>query len=236
MPLVGPLAGLDRAALRAGARRELGVPDGARLLLVNGGSLGAARLTEAAVGLAARYRCASGPAAADQDRAGGPGGDPGAAGGERRGGGRRGGAVPGPDGPGVRRRRSRGVPGRVGDRRGAGHHRHAGRPRAVSACAGRPPDPQRAGALRRRARRCCCPTRRPRRSGWTPLVTPLLDDPARLAAMGAAADPGTHARAADLLAAEALALAGRPHPPLAHRPHHVSHRPRHQPRPRKESA
>ncbi|EPY92719.1 UDP-N-acetylglucosamine--N-acetylmuramyl-(pentapeptide) pyrophosphoryl-undecaprenol N-acetylglucosamine transferase, partial [Streptomyces noursei] len=43
------------------------------------------------------------------------------------------------------------------------------------------------------------------------LLTPLLADPARLAAMGAAADPGTHARAADLLAARTLALAGHPH-------------------------
>ncbi|MET9257301.1 UDP-N-acetylglucosamine--N-acetylmuramyl-(pentapeptide) pyrophosphoryl-undecaprenol N-acetylglucosamine transferase [Streptomyces sp. NPDC003717] len=56
MPLTGPLAALDRQAERAEARRALGVPAGARLLLVNGGSLGAARLTEAAVGLAERWR------------------------------------------------------------------------------------------------------------------------------------------------------------------------------------
>ncbi|MFF7247959.1 glycosyltransferase [Embleya sp. NPDC008237] len=56
MPLVGALAGLDRAALRPQARARLGVPRGARLVLVNGGSLGATRLTEAAVALAGRWR------------------------------------------------------------------------------------------------------------------------------------------------------------------------------------
>ncbi|MFI7388542.1 UDP-N-acetylglucosamine--N-acetylmuramyl-(pentapeptide) pyrophosphoryl-undecaprenol N-acetylglucosamine transferase [Streptomyces sp. NPDC049813] len=56
MPIAAALADLDRSALRDPARRALGVSDGARLVLVNGGSLGAARLTEAAVGLAARWR------------------------------------------------------------------------------------------------------------------------------------------------------------------------------------
>ncbi|WP_406297135.1 UDP-N-acetylglucosamine--N-acetylmuramyl-(pentapeptide) pyrophosphoryl-undecaprenol N-acetylglucosamine transferase [Embleya sp. NBC_00888] len=56
MPLVGELAGLDRPALRPEARARLGVPRGARLVLVNGGSLGAARLTEAAVALAEHWR------------------------------------------------------------------------------------------------------------------------------------------------------------------------------------
>ncbi|MGC0423261.1 UDP-N-acetylglucosamine--N-acetylmuramyl-(pentapeptide) pyrophosphoryl-undecaprenol N-acetylglucosamine transferase [Embleya sp. AB8] len=56
MPLVGALATLDRAALRTEARARLGVPRGARLILVNGGSLGATRLTEAALMLAERWR------------------------------------------------------------------------------------------------------------------------------------------------------------------------------------
>jgi UDP-N-acetylglucosamine--N-acetylmuramyl-(pentapeptide) pyrophosphoryl-undecaprenol N-acetylglucosamine transferase len=77
MPLTGPLATLDRAARREDARRALGVPPHARLLLVNGGSLGAARLTEAAVGLAESWRdrtdvrilVKTGPAALDAARA-----------------------------------------------------------------------------------------------------------------------------------------------------------------------
>ena len=57
-------------------------------------------------------------------------------------------------------------------------------------------------------------------SGWTSWSPRCSTIPARLAAMGAAADPGTHARAADLLAAEALALAGvTPSPPTTSRPH-----------------
>ncbi|MEU1096647.1 glycosyltransferase, partial [Streptomyces sp. NPDC005877] len=42
------------------------------------------------------------------------------------------------------------------------------------------------------------------------LVEPLLSDPARLAAMTGAADPGPHAVAADLLAARVLELAAHP--------------------------
>ncbi|GAA3086094.1 hypothetical protein GCM10010449_07180 [Streptomyces rectiviolaceus] len=38
------------------------------------------------------------------------------------------------------------------------------------------------------------------------LVGPLLADPARLAAMSGAADPGPHARAADLLAERVIQL------------------------------
>ncbi|MEV7028463.1 UDP-N-acetylglucosamine--N-acetylmuramyl-(pentapeptide) pyrophosphoryl-undecaprenol N-acetylglucosamine transferase, partial [Kitasatospora sp. NPDC093558] len=56
MPLVGAVARLERAALRAEARRHFGVPEGAGLLVLNGGSLGAARLTAAAVELAGRWR------------------------------------------------------------------------------------------------------------------------------------------------------------------------------------
>ncbi|NEC24544.1 UDP-N-acetylglucosamine--N-acetylmuramyl-(pentapeptide) pyrophosphoryl-undecaprenol N-acetylglucosamine transferase, partial [Streptomyces parvus] len=42
------------------------------------------------------------------------------------------------------------------------------------------------------------------------LIDPLLADPARLAVMGRAADPGHHARAADLLAETVIRLAGQP--------------------------
>ncbi|WP_032796953.1 UDP-N-acetylglucosamine--N-acetylmuramyl-(pentapeptide) pyrophosphoryl-undecaprenol N-acetylglucosamine transferase, partial [Streptomyces sp. HCCB10043] len=42
------------------------------------------------------------------------------------------------------------------------------------------------------------------------LIDPLLSDPARLAVMGRAADPGHHARAADLLAETVIRLAGQP--------------------------
>ncbi|NLU65863.1 undecaprenyldiphospho-muramoylpentapeptide beta-N-acetylglucosaminyltransferase [Streptomyces sp. HNM0574] len=56
MPLVESVARLDRAELRARARARFGLPGDCRLVLVNGGSLGATRLTDAAVGLAARWR------------------------------------------------------------------------------------------------------------------------------------------------------------------------------------
>ncbi|MDT0462097.1 UDP-N-acetylglucosamine--N-acetylmuramyl-(pentapeptide) pyrophosphoryl-undecaprenol N-acetylglucosamine transferase [Streptomyces gibsoniae] len=77
MPLSGPLAALDREAQREGARRALGIPADTRLVLVNGGSLGAARLTEAAPGLAERRQwragvrllIKTGPAALDAARA-----------------------------------------------------------------------------------------------------------------------------------------------------------------------
>ncbi|MZD09417.1 UDP-N-acetylglucosamine--N-acetylmuramyl-(pentapeptide) pyrophosphoryl-undecaprenol N-acetylglucosamine transferase, partial [Streptomyces sp. SID5785] len=56
MPIAASLAALDRPALREEARRAFGTRAGARVVLFNGGSLGAARLTEAAVGLASRWR------------------------------------------------------------------------------------------------------------------------------------------------------------------------------------
>ncbi|KOV59234.1 UDP-N-acetylglucosamine--N-acetylmuramyl-(pentapeptide) pyrophosphoryl-undecaprenol N-acetylglucosamine transferase [Streptomyces sp. MMG1121] len=77
MPLSGPLSALDREGEREDARRELGISPHTRLLLVNGGSLGAARLTEAALGLAERWRertdvrllIKTGPAALEEARA-----------------------------------------------------------------------------------------------------------------------------------------------------------------------
>jgi UDP-N-acetylglucosamine--N-acetylmuramyl-(pentapeptide) pyrophosphoryl-undecaprenol N-acetylglucosamine transferase len=56
MPLSPELAHLDRAAQRGEARATLGVPAGAALLLVSGGSQGAASLDRAAVELAGRWR------------------------------------------------------------------------------------------------------------------------------------------------------------------------------------
>ncbi|NBE56033.1 UDP-N-acetylglucosamine--N-acetylmuramyl-(pentapeptide) pyrophosphoryl-undecaprenol N-acetylglucosamine transferase [Streptomyces boluensis] len=56
MPITTELARLRRHELRTAARREFGIPQDVRLLLVNGGSLGAARLTAAATGLARHWR------------------------------------------------------------------------------------------------------------------------------------------------------------------------------------
>ncbi|MEW1752486.1 UDP-N-acetylglucosamine--N-acetylmuramyl-(pentapeptide) pyrophosphoryl-undecaprenol N-acetylglucosamine transferase [Streptomyces angustmyceticus] len=213
MPLVGPLAELDRAGLRPAARRALGVPDGARLLLVNGGSLGAARLTEAAVGLAGRHRSRTdlrlliktGPAALEETKAllAANGGDAVAE------------AVPYLDRMDLAYAAADLVVCRAGSATVAelatigmpavlvpyphapgDHQTHNARVLSDAGAALLLPDPQ-ASAERLDA-----------------LVTPLLDDPDRLAAMAAAADPGTHARAAGLLADKVLALAG--HPSVGH--------------------
>jgi len=56
MPLLPELAGLDPAILRGPARRSFGLAPGQRLVVVCGGSLGAGRLTDAAIGLAGLWR------------------------------------------------------------------------------------------------------------------------------------------------------------------------------------
>ena len=56
MPLGPELAGFDRDALRAEARTAFGLPPDVTMLLVNGGSQGSARLNDAALGLARRWR------------------------------------------------------------------------------------------------------------------------------------------------------------------------------------
>jgi UDP-N-acetylglucosamine--N-acetylmuramyl-(pentapeptide) pyrophosphoryl-undecaprenol N-acetylglucosamine transferase len=56
MPLGPDLLGFDRDRLRPEARSALGVPDGTKLVLVNGGSQGAASLNRLAVGLARRWQ------------------------------------------------------------------------------------------------------------------------------------------------------------------------------------
>ncbi|MFI9050135.1 UDP-N-acetylglucosamine--N-acetylmuramyl-(pentapeptide) pyrophosphoryl-undecaprenol N-acetylglucosamine transferase [Streptomyces sp. NPDC053427] len=211
MPLVGPLAGLDRAALRGAARRELGVPDGARLLLVNGGSLGAARLTEAAVGLAGRHRSRSdlrlliktGPAALEETRAL-LAANGGAAVAE---------AVPYLDRMDLAYAAADLVVCRAGSATVA-ELATIGMPAVLVPYPHAPGDHQthNARVLSDAGAALLLPDAETSAERLDALVTALLADPARLAAMGAAADPGTHARAADLLAAKALELAGHPHP------------------------
>ncbi|MFI1155470.1 UDP-N-acetylglucosamine--N-acetylmuramyl-(pentapeptide) pyrophosphoryl-undecaprenol N-acetylglucosamine transferase [Streptomyces sioyaensis] len=210
MPLVGPLAALDRTALRPAARRALGVPDGARLLLVNGGSLGAARLTEAAIGLAGRYRgrrdlrllIKTGPAAleATSARLAENGGSAVAE------------AVPYLDRMDLAYAAADLVVCRAGSATVA-ELATIGMPAVLVPYPHAPGDHQthNARVLSDAGAGLLLPDAEATDERLDALVTPLLDDPARLAAMGGAADPGTHARAADLLAAKALALAGHPH-------------------------
>jgi UDP-N-acetylglucosamine--N-acetylmuramyl-(pentapeptide) pyrophosphoryl-undecaprenol N-acetylglucosamine transferase len=56
MPLAPELAGFDREALRAEARAAFALAPEVVMLLVNGGSQGSARLNDAALGLARRWR------------------------------------------------------------------------------------------------------------------------------------------------------------------------------------
>lgn len=212
MPLVGPLAELDRTALRPAARRALGVPDGARLLLVNGGSLGAARLTEAAVGLAARYRARTdlrlliktGPAALEETRAllAANGGEAVAE------------AVPYLDRMDLAYAAADLVVCRAGSATVA-ELATIGMPAVLVPYPHAPGDHQthNARVLSDAGAALLLPDAETSAERLDALVSPLLGDPDRLAAMGAAADPGTHARAADLLAAKAMALAGHPHAP-----------------------
>ncbi|WP_261955643.1 UDP-N-acetylglucosamine--N-acetylmuramyl-(pentapeptide) pyrophosphoryl-undecaprenol N-acetylglucosamine transferase [Streptomyces nigrescens] len=208
MPLVGPLAGLDRTGLRPAARRALGVPDGARLLLVNGGSLGAARLTEAAVGLAARYRTRTdlrlliktGPAALEETRAL-LAANGGAAVAE---------AVPYLDRMDLAYAAADLVVCRAGSATVA-ELATIGMPAVLVPYPHAPGDHQthNARVLSDAGAAVLLPDGETTAERLDALVTPLLTDPDRLAAMGAAADPGTHAHAADLLAAKTLALARR---------------------------
>ncbi|MFI9082373.1 UDP-N-acetylglucosamine--N-acetylmuramyl-(pentapeptide) pyrophosphoryl-undecaprenol N-acetylglucosamine transferase, partial [Streptomyces sioyaensis] len=214
MPLVGPLAELDRTALRPAARRALGVPDGARLLLVNGGSLGAARLTEAAIGLAGRYRgrrdlrllIKTGPAALEETSAR-LAENGGAAVAE---------AVPYLDRMDLAYAAADLVVCRAGSATVA-ELATIGMPAVLVPYPHAPGDHQthNARVLSDAGAALLLPDAEASDARLDALVTPLLDDPARLAAMGQAADPGTHARAADLLAAKTMALAGHPHDSIA---------------------
>ncbi|MEU7164379.1 UDP-N-acetylglucosamine--N-acetylmuramyl-(pentapeptide) pyrophosphoryl-undecaprenol N-acetylglucosamine transferase [Streptomyces morookaense] len=211
MPLVGPLAGLDRTALRAQARRALGIPAGARMLLVNGGSLGAARLTDAAVGLAARLRSRTGlrmliktgPAAlgAARARLAAQGGDAVAE------------AVAYLDRMDLAYAAADLVVCRAGSATVA-ELASTGMPAVLVPYPHAPGDHQthNARVLSDAGAALLLPDAQTDAGSLDALVTPLLDNPARLAAMSHAADPGTHAQAADLLAAKVIALATNPRP------------------------
>ena len=56
MPLNPQIAEFDRATLRPEARTAFALPDGVTMVLVSGGSQGSARLNEAAVGMAGRWK------------------------------------------------------------------------------------------------------------------------------------------------------------------------------------
>ncbi|MFD7923572.1 glycosyltransferase [Streptomyces sp. NPDC059740] len=211
MPISGALAALDRTARRAEARAALGVPAGARLLLVNGGSLGAARLTEAALGLAERWAgrddlrllIKTGPAAhaAAQERLAVTGGHRVAA------------AVPYVDRMDLAYAAADLVVCRAGAATVA-ELAATGTPAVLVPYPHAPGDHQthNARVLTDAGAGLLLPDAHTTAERLADLAGPLLADPRRLAAMGAAADPGDHARAADLLAARTLHLAGHPVP------------------------
>ncbi|WP_344022691.1 UDP-N-acetylglucosamine--N-acetylmuramyl-(pentapeptide) pyrophosphoryl-undecaprenol N-acetylglucosamine transferase [Streptomyces luteireticuli] len=216
LPLAGAVAGLDRAAreaLRGTARHAFGVPPHARTVLFNGGSLGAARLTEAAVGLARRWKARTdvhlviktGPAALDDVR-----------------------ARLAADG-------SAHVATAVGylDRMDLAYAAadlmvcragsatvaelaELGMPAVLVPYPHAPHDHQthNARVLSDTGAGLLLPDAETDGERLAELIGPLLADPRRLAAMGAAARPGTHTAAADLMAAWVLRLAGRRTPAL----------------------
>ncbi len=206
MPIAASLASLDRTALRSEARRALGVPPGARLVLVNGGSLGAARLTAAAVGLAERWReradvhllIKTGPAqlADTQSQLTGL---PGAR------------AVPYLDRMDLAYAAADLVVCRAGSATVA-ELAATGVPAVLVPYPHAPGDHQthNARVLSDAGAGLLVPDAETTAIRLAGLIEPLLAHPARLAAMSGAADPGHHARAADLLAARVLHLASYP--------------------------
>ncbi|MFI1254993.1 UDP-N-acetylglucosamine--N-acetylmuramyl-(pentapeptide) pyrophosphoryl-undecaprenol N-acetylglucosamine transferase [Streptomyces netropsis] len=208
MPLVGAVAGLDRSALRAAARRSYGVPEDARLVLFNGGSLGAARLTEAALGLARRWRARpdvhllikTGPKALAevQDRL------------LAEGCGRVATAVGYLDRMDLAYAAADLVVCRAGSATVA-ELSSIQMPAVLVPYPHAPHDHQthNARVLSDPGAGLLLPDGETTGGRLAELIEPLLADPDRLAAMSAAADPGTHAVAADLMAAWVLRLAGR---------------------------
>ncbi|MFB7296850.1 undecaprenyldiphospho-muramoylpentapeptide beta-N-acetylglucosaminyltransferase [Streptomyces rubiginosohelvolus] len=209
MPIAASLAALDRPALREEARRAFGIPEGARVVLFNGGSLGAARLTAAAVGLAARWRgrgdvhllVKTGPAALAEtrqkliDAGAGPVAQ----------------AVPYLD----RMDLAYAVADLVVCRAGSATIAElatTGVPAVLVPYPHAPGDHQthNARVLSDAGAAHLVPDAETTADRLAEIVDPLLADPARLAAMGRAADPGHHARAADLLAETVIRLAGQP--------------------------
>ncbi|MFC9671147.1 glycosyltransferase [Streptomyces sp. NPDC056949] len=210
MPIAAQLATLDRSALRAEARRAFGIPDGARVVLFNGGSLGAARLTDAAVGLAARWRhrpdlhllIKTGPAALDETR-------------RRLGDSPVAQAVPYLD----RMDLAYAVADLVVCRAGSATVAElatTGVPAVLVPYPHAPGDHQthNARVLSDAGAAHLVPDGEMTAERLAALVEPLLADPSRLAAMGSAADPGNHAHAADLLAAKVISLAKTPNSPV----------------------
>ncbi|MGW0732203.1 UDP-N-acetylglucosamine--N-acetylmuramyl-(pentapeptide) pyrophosphoryl-undecaprenol N-acetylglucosamine transferase [Streptomyces sp. NPDC002851] len=203
MPIAAALARLDRAALRDEARRALGVPQGARLVVFNGGSLGAARLTEAAVGLAARWRhrtdvhllIKTGPAALEETR-------------RRLDGSPVARAVPYLDRMDHAYAAADLVVCRAGSATVA-ELASTGVPAVLVPYPHAPGDHQthNARVLSDAGAGLLLPDADTTADALAALVEPLLARPERLAAMSGAADPGPHAHAAELLAAEVLKLA-----------------------------
>ncbi|MFI7329626.1 undecaprenyldiphospho-muramoylpentapeptide beta-N-acetylglucosaminyltransferase [Streptomyces rubiginosohelvolus] len=209
MPIAASLATLDRPALREEARSAFRIPEGARVVLFNGGSLGAARLTAAAVGLAARWRgredvhllIKTGPAALAEtrqkliDAGAGPVAQ----------------AVPYLD----RMDLVYAVADLVVCRAGSATIAElatTGVPAVLVPYPHAPGDHQthNARVLSDAGAAHLVPDAETTADRLAEIVDPLLADPARLAVMGRAADPGHHARAADLLAETVIRLAGQP--------------------------
>ncbi|MER7719687.1 UDP-N-acetylglucosamine--N-acetylmuramyl-(pentapeptide) pyrophosphoryl-undecaprenol N-acetylglucosamine transferase [Streptomyces flaveolus] len=209
MPIARELAALDRAGLRAEARRALGVPVEGRLLMVNGGSLGAARLTAAATGLARRWRhwpdvhllIKTGPAALEETRRqlAETGGDRVAT------------AVPYLD----RMDLAYAAADLAVCRAGSATVAELATTRTPAVLVPYPYAPgdhqtHNARVLTDAGAGVLLADAEADTDGLAGLAEPLLAEPSRLAAMSAAAPPGRHAQAADLLAAHVLRLAGRP--------------------------
>lgn len=206
MPIAASLAALDRPALRDEARDAFGIPAGARVVLFNGGSLGAARLTAAAVGLAARWRdrrdvhllIKTGPAALAETRQ------------------RLADAGAGPVAQAVRYLDRMDLAYAVADlvvcRAGSATIAElatTGVPAVLVPYPHAPGDHQthNARVLSEVGAAYLVPDAETTADRLAAVVEPLLTDPGRLASMGRAADPGNHARAADLLAATVIRLA-----------------------------
>ncbi|MFE7182145.1 UDP-N-acetylglucosamine--N-acetylmuramyl-(pentapeptide) pyrophosphoryl-undecaprenol N-acetylglucosamine transferase [Streptomyces erythrochromogenes] len=213
MPISAALSGLarlpgaQRAALRVEARRALGVAAGRRLVVFNGGSLGAVRLTRAAAALAGLWQdrddvqllVKTGPAVLADTVA-----ELASSGGQRiaR-------AVPYLDRMDLVYAAADLVVCRAGSATVA-ELAATGVPAVLVPYPYAPGDHQthNARVLSDAGAGLLLPDAETTAERLAGLVGPLLADPARLSAMAGAADPGPHARAAELLAAEVLRVAG----------------------------
>ncbi|MFD8294480.1 glycosyltransferase, partial [Streptomyces lavendulae] len=209
--LRGPRRGLRGAV----ARRALGVPAGRRLVVFNGGSLGAVRLTGAAAGLAGLWQgrddvqllIKTGPAALPDTET-----DLTVTGGRRiaR-------AVPYLDRMDLVYAAADLVVCRAGSATVA-ELAATGVPAVLVPYPHAPGDHQthNARVLSDAGAGLLLSDAQATAERLAELIGPLLADPARLASMAGAADPGPHARAAELLAAEVLRVAGLPLTALEH--------------------